>query len=324
MPYCQNQTAASSPSQLTVSVVVATRDRPDMLRACLASVRQSMRSADEIIIVDSASQKPIASSKVAREFGAALVLTDVPGAGHARNLGARMASGEIIAFTDDDAQVDAEWIGELAQAFSDQTVDAVVGPVFVQGSSPPVVMGVSETLDPSRDAAHFCRTAPDWFDRLAFGAIGLGANLAVRRCRFRGRELFRSSLGAGAPIAGDEGYFLFSLVAKGGVVVNAPQARVYHPAQTIERTSDIRRGTLAYILYLLAGHPTLLLHFARRLLRVRARADGVQRPRGRRSMGGWARKDLVDIVLAAPGLLLAAWRHERRVSQSLRAGGPIR
>ena len=300
---------------ISVSVVVATRDRHELLRRCLHSLRESRYPPAEIIVVDSASREPSYTLAVASEFGASVVLTDIPGAGHARNLGAHVASSRVIAFTDDDAWVDPDWVGEIAAGFHDDVVDAVVGPVWVDDANIQKVMELPRHCAPGPDREIFSRKYPDWFDRLAFGGIGLGANLAVRRSRFRDRALFRPCLGAGAPIGGDETYFLFNLVARGGTVVNLPDAKVYHPAQSPARINEISRSSLAYLLLLLANNPRLLAKFTRRLLRrrrpiVQARSDDKGAARANRSLNAFRQ------FVAVPGLLLAAWRHERLVSQA--------
>ncbi len=103
-----------------VSVVVPTYKRPDLLRKCLeALVKQDFSPrAYEIIVVDDAGSEDTRSlvesfpgTESARRSGrgadpcprvsyAAATQTQGPAA--ARNLGWRMARGEIIAFTDDD------------------------------------------------------------------------------------------------------------------------------------------------------------------------------------------------------------------------------
>lgn len=305
---------------ISVSAVVATRDRPEQLRTCLESIRRNTVAPSEIIVVDSVSRDPETVASIAREAGARLVRTDAPGAGHARNLGAALARGEIIAFTDDDAVVDAEWIEALAETFVDPAVDAVVGPVFVEGSHPPAAMAVRAAIDPARDAAWFRRGGRHWFDRLAFGSIGFGANLAVRRGAFRRYGPFRSGLGAGAPIAGDENYFLFVTVANGGVVASQPRARVTHPPQSPARTRELRRASVAYLIYLAATQPQLMPRIALRLLRrfypaqTHATAFGARRP------GRWPMRDIVQNLIAAPVLLCSAWRLERRTAAVPRQG----
>jgi cellulose synthase/poly-beta-1,6-N-acetylglucosamine synthase-like glycosyltransferase len=46
------------------------------------------------------------------------------------NVGARMAAGDVIAFLDDDAVPEPDWLGQLASAYEDPTVAAAGGPVF--------------------------------------------------------------------------------------------------------------------------------------------------------------------------------------------------
>src|SRR3954447_5801827 len=92
------------------SVVIATRNRPEMLARCLASVRGSMCSSDELIVVDSASTEPAEVERVALEAGARFFRAIRPGSALARNLGAAHARGSFLVFTDDDAIVDTRWL----------------------------------------------------------------------------------------------------------------------------------------------------------------------------------------------------------------------
>ena len=310
-----NAMADGVSSRPTLSVVIASRDRQELLRACLESVRRCTCEPHEIIVVDSASHDPEATARVAREFRASFIRTDIPGAGLARNLGAVAARGEIVAFTDDDALVDAWWVDALMGTFADPSVDASVGPVFVQGSEPPAAMRVGATIDPTTDEARFSSADSGWFNRLAFGAIGYGANLAVRRSTFERYGLFRNCLGAGAPIPGDENYFLFSLVSHGGLVVNEPRARVTHPPQPPERIRELRRATLAYLLYVVSTQPHLFTKTVRHVMRRFSR-DRRNAPHGTRP-GSWRLADLVQIVAAAPTLLFSAWQVERRLAKTV-------
>jgi glycosyltransferase involved in cell wall biosynthesis len=85
-----------------VSVVIPTKDRKDLLREALASVR-ALEGPDlefEIIVVDNCSSEDM--SGVAAEFGARFVSTREPGASATRNAGFEIASGEFVCFLDDD------------------------------------------------------------------------------------------------------------------------------------------------------------------------------------------------------------------------------
>jgi len=97
-----------------VTVVVATRDRPQRLRAALASLRaQSYDAAGwELVIVDDASVGDETAAVVAVAAAATtvpirLIARDRPGGpGGARNEGWRAARGALVAFTDDDCEHD--------------------------------------------------------------------------------------------------------------------------------------------------------------------------------------------------------------------------
>ena len=90
-----------------VSVVIATRNRPEDLSTCLAALRALAPPPGEIVVADSASDDPAATARVAEESGARLVRCDRAGLSLARNTGAAAARGSLIAFLDDDCRADA-------------------------------------------------------------------------------------------------------------------------------------------------------------------------------------------------------------------------
>jgi glycosyltransferase involved in cell wall biosynthesis len=283
-------------------VVIATRDRPDLLAKCLASVRAAMSPADELIVVDSASADPRGVEQVSLAAGGRALRLPVPGSARARNLGASEARGSFLAFTDDDAVVDPGWLDALARRFSDQAVAAVTGPVFEMGPELGKLLLHFPALDPSRDETSFDRRGDDWFRRAHLGAIGSGANLAVRRDVFASVGPFRTGLGAGAPIAGDENYFLLSLLEEGHRVVNEPAARVHHPRQSDARLRQILEARTAYFLYVAWTRPALRWSCAKllasKLIPGSTLGGGLAGPE----------PSLVRELLSAPRRLLAA-RH---------------
>ncbi|HEV7806184.1 MAG TPA: glycosyltransferase family 2 protein [Solirubrobacteraceae bacterium] len=107
-----------------ISVVVATRDRPAALERCLTALTWQTERSLEIVVVDDASTDPAAvGAIVASVLGAAdprlaALVVRGPGRGPAtaRNLGAQVASGTVVCFTDDDCVALPRWARRLAAA----------------------------------------------------------------------------------------------------------------------------------------------------------------------------------------------------------------
>jgi glycosyltransferase involved in cell wall biosynthesis len=294
----------------SVSVVVASRDRPVQLRACLQSIRRGTLQPAEVIVVDGASRDPASVAQVAREAGTALLRTERPGAARARNIGLQATDAQLIALTDDDAIVDRDWLVGIVDGFSDASVQAVVGPVFELGTTPPALLYNRAGFNPSVDRAYFSRAQPDWFERAALGALGFGANLALRRGALELNGLFRESLGAGAPIGGDENYYLLTLIERGGAVVNQPRARVFHPRTTNGHARSAAVSAVPYVLFVLATRPALRALVTKRLLR-QLRQGEIGR------LGAAASPpQLVRGLVVSPAQLLAAWVIERRAEKA--------
>jgi len=87
-----------------VSVVIPTRDRPEMLRAALASVRaQTFTDYDVVVVINGPNnpQTPL-NAEIAGAAGARIVRIERAGIAVALNAGVQAAAGEWIAFLDDD------------------------------------------------------------------------------------------------------------------------------------------------------------------------------------------------------------------------------
>lgn len=115
---------------LPVSVVIVSRGRPDALRLCLTGVAQLDHPVFEVIVVAC----PQGAAVVADRSDAdriKLVRFDAPNISVARNLGIAQASGDVVAFLDDDAVPEPTWLARLAAPFTDPDVAAAGG--FVRG-----------------------------------------------------------------------------------------------------------------------------------------------------------------------------------------------
>jgi glycosyltransferase involved in cell wall biosynthesis len=265
-------------------------------------VRKALGPHDEIVVVDSASADGGIVREIGQAFGARTYRCEKPGASRARNLGIAHAGGEIVAFTDDDAMVDEGWLDALIAPFTDTRIGAVVGPVFQPGREPRRLLTEYAAFDAASERASFRKGDRGLSRRLRLGAIGSGANFAARRELFERHGGFKECLGAGAPIAGDEIFFLLSIVARGETVINEPSASVVHPVQLEPRYEQILQSRVAYWIYASAHHPLIAMRTlpgAIRRLRTQERKAASK---------GERRPGLLSAALRAPGLLLSAWR----------------
>jgi GT2 family glycosyltransferase len=117
-----------------LSVVVPSHNRPDLLRACLASVTRHCPPGTQWLVVDDASPAG-AVSEVARSFpGVELLRRDVRGGFCAAvNVGLQATRGEVVQVLNDDAEVTAGYAGPALRRFSDRRVVAVTPLVLKAG-----------------------------------------------------------------------------------------------------------------------------------------------------------------------------------------------
>jgi glycosyltransferase involved in cell wall biosynthesis len=116
---------------MIVSVVVPVRDEEATLAALLDSLRAQTCPPHEIVVVDGGSRDrtaEIAASYGARDRSIQLVRTPGAHPGVGRNIGAGVAVGDVLVWTDAGIVVDPQWLGRLLQPLaSDASVDVVYG-----------------------------------------------------------------------------------------------------------------------------------------------------------------------------------------------------
>jgi mycofactocin system glycosyltransferase len=203
----------------TVSVVVPVKDRAEELARCLASVRRVGYPQDrvELVVVDDGSRD--ATAEVARSLGATVVASGGRGRGPAaaRNRGAAVARGEILAFLDSDCTASEAWLAELAGAFEDPEVVAVGGRVA----------GMHATSALDRYEAEMSSLSLGPRDRAGQGGTDTfylpSCNLLVRRTAFAASGGFREELRVGEDVD-----LTWRLRDQGGKVVYAPRGRIFH------------------------------------------------------------------------------------------------
>jgi len=227
---------------MVISVIICTYNRSASLRRTLASMEASARPGDgcELIIVDNNSTDD--TRQVATGFlntsgiNGAYVFEGLQGLSHARNAGIRAATGDVLAFTDDDVTVHPNWLASLRDAFLRQDCAAVGGrivpvwtcpkPSWLVQEGPYQLAKVIVSFDLG-DAPCPLKCAP------------FGANMAFRKTLFEKYGVFRPDLGrSGSNLMGcEETEFSKRLLEAGEPFVYEPRAIVYHPveAQRLEK-----------------------------------------------------------------------------------------
>jgi O-antigen biosynthesis protein len=109
-----------------VSVVVCSRNGARHIGECLAGVAALRYPRFEAILVDDGSTD--ATAAIASEFDVRVISTPNGGLSAARNVGLHAARGEIVAYLDDDAYPDPDWLHYLVTSFRSTSHAAVGGP----------------------------------------------------------------------------------------------------------------------------------------------------------------------------------------------------
>ncbi|WIE53751.1 glycosyltransferase [Curtobacterium sp. MCBD17_003] len=232
------ESSAPDTTAATVTVVICTRDRADQLRDALRSVLAVDHPAFDVVVVDNASATTATADLIANEFTdprVRLVHEAVPGLSSARNTGLRHATGDVVAFTDDDVVVDAGWLTAITRAFaSAPDVECVSGLVPSGELRTPVQRYFDDRVSWSRNLRRReFRLAEQPADLPMFpfsvGEFGTGANFALRRRTALELGGFDTAFGAGTRTGGGEDLDVFTRVLfAGGALVVDPSALVWH------------------------------------------------------------------------------------------------
>ena len=119
-----------APTAATVSVIIPTRDRANLLRSCLASIRPALDDAGaELILVDNGSSDPETETLLESERAkGARVLAEPGPFNYARlmNRAVAAARGELVCLLHNDIEArDNGWLGELLSRMSEPSTAAV-------------------------------------------------------------------------------------------------------------------------------------------------------------------------------------------------------
>jgi O-antigen biosynthesis protein len=195
-----------------ISVVVCTYNGASTIRGCLEGLRRLQYPNLEVIVVNDGSRD--ATPAIVREYGVRMITTENRGLSSARNTGWRAASGELVAYLDDDAWPDPHWLHYLAEAFRTTAHVAVGGPNVPPPDETPIARCVANApggpvhvLLSDREAEHLP-----------------GCNMAVRRWALEAIGGFDPQFRT----AGDDVDVCWRLQARGWTLGFHPAALVWH------------------------------------------------------------------------------------------------
>jgi GT2 family glycosyltransferase len=232
-----------SPRRLSATVAICTRERPEDLDRALSGVAGLTHRPEEIIVVDNA-PATLATRRVVERWRTVRYVHE-PGRGldRARNRALRESRTEIVAFVDDDAVAEPEWLAALLANFQQRRI------VCATGLTLPLELA-TQAQELFEEHCSFVRGfGRRVFDGqrdnpLAVGAIGAGVNMAVRREVALALGGFDERLDAGTPSrsGGDHDLFV-RLLAAGHSIAYDPGAVVHHRhRRTIEEIIDAVHG----------------------------------------------------------------------------------
>lgn len=208
------------PTTPTVAIIICTHNGIERIGACLQACLR-VREAAEVIVVDDASDDGTAES-VARDFPQVkLVRMPRCGLSAARNAGAAAATAEVLAYTDDDCEPDAEWVLRLRKAFASGDYAAVGGPNI----PPHAHSWRDEAIVAAPGAASHVMLSDTEAEHLP------GCNLAVRKAAFEAIGGFDEQFWT----AGDDVDFCWRLHDAGYRLGFAPGAFVWHKRRASTR-----------------------------------------------------------------------------------------
>jgi len=221
-----------------VSIVISTysKDRLEYLLDCIDSLKKQTLKPAEIILVLDPNSELIEFYRM-RLPDIKIAVSQEQGLSNARNVGVKNAKEEIIAFIDDDAVADKDWLKNLTKNYED-----------------PKTMGVGGQIRP------LWNKSPKWFPSELNWVLGctykglpenrasirnpIGCNMSFRKKAFERAGYFRCDIGRFGKklLSGEEMEFSVRVLEKipDSKIIYEPSAIVYHKV-------DAKKANLKYL-----------------------------------------------------------------------------
>ncbi len=245
----------------TLSVIIATKNRPDDIVRCIRSLTAQTLRGLEIIIVDQSTQFYTYPNDRAMPIRHIRMVKG--GKSKALNAGIANAKGKLVAFLDDDCLPDRGWARAILRAFDHHpNVDGITGrtlpfePRRHHGLFPLSTMESNTARVVSKPALHWKH-------------IGNGNNMAFTRSSLRALRGFNPMLGPGTwGATAEDADILLRAMLSGYSLYYAPQAFVFHNRWVTYRKYHLHQARYAcgeiacYGYFALLGFP-----FAKKIVR---------------------------------------------------------
>ena len=273
-----------------VSVIVATRHRAESLARCLDSLLRMPYPDLEIIVVDNDPADSVTADLISARYRDRVHYAVEPrrGLACAHNHALALASGSILAFTDDDVVVDPDWAAALVEAFRSRPgagcVTGLILPARLETRPQAMLERRGGYAKGFRLLEHSV-TTPGTHPLFPFtaGRLGSGANMAFTADALREIGGFDPALGTGTCARGGDDLLAFFRVATAGyAIVYQPDALVWHHHRReigalAQQARGYGVGLGAYLTAALVHEPRMIAALVRKLPRGVAYAFGNSR-----------------------------------------------
>jgi GT2 family glycosyltransferase len=210
---------------MDITIVVCTRNRGNKLETCLDSITQAIENQSksiEVVIVDNGSSDNTRS--VAQKWAMAslaparVIVENRPGLAAARNTAIRYARGNLVAFTDDDCVLSADYFIKLIDCYGQDSEPVIRGGRVELGNPEDIDFTTKRDLRSSR-----------LMDIAKAAGFILGCNMALPREAIVRVGLFDERFGAGGLFrSAEETDFVCRAYLAGIPIEYVPDMIVFH------------------------------------------------------------------------------------------------
>lgn len=230
----------------TVTAIVPTFKRLDILKRCLTAIVASNRPFEQIIVVTrpSADTETFAwlTTQTEKIHGLEIITVDAPGMVQAINQGLERALGDYIAIFDDDALPYPDWLERMLMPFADPQVGCAGGRDLVhQGGN--IISG--STFAPGERTAYGILRGGHHLAKGKYRPVASikGCNWILRASAIGTLRLDTRLFGKGAQVA-NETWYCENLSHAGWKIIFDPEALVDHfPAERADGARDVYSRT---------------------------------------------------------------------------------